>query len=389
MRIVAITTYDLQCAIDEPFGWSQAWTPNRSLQLVRLDTDSGIHGWGECNAPGTGDLIHSHLSSLLLGADPLQRSCLWQRMFHSLYNGGLQGGIGGSAISALDIALWDIAGQYLEQPISMLLGGALRSRVPVYATGLYYRQDEFPTKLLDEARSYVDAGYMGMKTKVGGLSRKDDVSRVAAIRDAIGTDIFLMVDANQAFDAAAAIQWGQAMHDLDLHWFEEPVPAGDLEAYGRVRQALPGMTLAGGEVLRTRHECAAYAARHTVDILQPDVVNVGGITEMQRVIALADAMGLRIHPHVWGSPVMIAASLHLAATIPPVAPAHETRPFAQEPVMEFDRTPNPLREELVRQPFDQRDGYVTVPAEPGLGIAVDNSVLERYCVRRQVSSLDE
>lgn len=386
MRIVSITTYDLQCAIDEPFGWSQAWTPTRSLQLVRIDTDSGICGWGECNAPGTGDLIHTHLAPLLLDADPLLRSGLWQRMFHALYNGGVQGGIGGSAISALDIALWDIAGKYLAQPVSMLLGGALRSRIPVYATGLYYRAQEFPAKLLDEARAYVDMGYMGMKTKVGGLSRQDDVARVAALRKAVGDDIYLMVDANQAFDAAAAIQWGQALQDLDLHWFEEPVHAGDLEAYARVRQALPGMTLAGGEVLRTRHECAAYATHHTVDILQPDVVNVGGITEMQRVIALADAMGLRIHPHVWGSPVMIAASLHLAATIPPVAPAHVTRPFVQEPVMEFDRTPNPLREELVREPFDQQDGYVAVPEGPGLGIELEDTVLEQYCVRRQISA---
>ncbi len=388
MRIISLTTYDLHCTLDEPFGWSQAWTPARSLQLVRIDTDSGLSGWGECNAPGTGDLLHAHLGPLLLGADPLLRTSLWQRMFHALYNGGVQGGIGGSAVSALDIALWDIAGKYLDQPVSMLLGGALRARVPVYATGLYYRAEEFPVKLLDEARAYVDAGYMGMKTKVGGLSRTDDVARVAALREAVGADVYLMVDANQAFDAAAAIQWGQAMQDLDLHWFEEPVPAGDLAAYARVRQALPGMTLAGGEVLRTRHECAAYAARHTVDILQPDVVNVGGITEMQRVIALADAMGLRVHPHVWGSPVMIAASLHLAATIPPVAPAHTTRPFVQEPVMEFDRTPNPLREELVREPFTQHDGYVAVPTGPGLGIELADTALERYCVRRQVSRLE-
>ncbi len=385
MRIVSITTYDLQCAISEPFGWSQAWTAMRALQLVRIDTDAGIQGWGECNAPGASDLIHTQLCPLLLGTNPLSRLTLWQDLFHALYNGGLQGGIGGSALSALDIALWDIAGKYLDQPVSLLLGGTLRSRIPVYATGLYYRRDELPIRLLDEAQRYVDAGFLGMKTKVGGLSRAADVARVAALRDTIGPDIYLMVDANQAFDAVAAIQWGQALQDLDLHWFEEPVHAGDLAAYHRVRQALPGMTLAGGEVLRTRHECAAYAASHAVDILQPDVVNVGGITEMQRVIALADALGVRVHPHVWGSPVMIAASLHLAATIPPAAPAHTTRPFVQEPVMEFDRTPNPLREKLVREPFIQQDGYITVPDGPGLGITLVDSVLEQYCVRRQVS----
>lgn len=388
MRIQSITTYDLECRIDEPFGWSQAWTPTRALQLVRIDTDAGISGWGECNAPGTRSLIHAHLASLLLGEDPLLRTRLWQRLFHALYNGGLAGGIGGSALSALDIALWDIAGKAWGQPVSMLLGGPLRTRIPVYATGLYYRDGEFPDKLLDEARAYVDEGFLGMKTKVGGLSCREDVARVQALRTALGPAPYLMVDANQAFDAAAAIRWGNALRDLDLQWFEEPVNARDINAYRQVREALPGMPLAGGEVLRTRHECAGYVRSGIVDILQPDVVNVGGITEMQRVIAMANALGIRVYPHVWGSPVMIAASLHLAAAIPPTSSALEVRPFVQEPVMEFDRTPNPLREELAAEPFVQQEGYLAVPTEPGLGIAIQDAVLARYCIHAQSSHRD-
>lgn len=384
MRIEAITTFDLRSSIPEAFGWSQAWTAERALQLVRIDTDAGIRGWGECAAPGARALIHECLAPLLLGQDPLLRGRLWQNLHHALYNGGLAGGIGASAISALDIALWDIAGRAFDQPINQLLGGPLRSRVPVYATGLYYRDRELPSKLLDEARAYVDEGFMGMKTKVGGLPRREDVARVEALRQAIGPEIHLMVDANQAFDAPAAIQWGRHLSHLDLHWFEEPVHARNLAGYRQVRRALPDLPLAGGEVLRTRFECVDYVTG-CVDILQPDVVNVGGITEMQRVIALADAHGVRLHPHVWGSPVMIAASLHLASTVPPVSSAHRTLPFVQEPVMEFDRTPNPLRDELTAEPLRTRDGYLDVPEGPGLGIDVRQSAVDRHAVHIQVS----
>ena len=385
MRIQSLATYNLQCALDEPFGWSQDRIAARALQLVRVDTDAGISGWGECNAPAADALIHAYLAPLVLGEDPRARARLWQRMFHALYNGGLTGGIGGSAVSAIDTALWDIAGQACGLPVSELLGGALRTRIPVYATGLYYRAQECPDQLAAEALAYAEAGFLGMKTKVGGLPFQADVARVEALRRAIGPNLHLMVDANQAFDAAAAIRLGRALRGLDLQWFEEPVNALDLEGYRQVRAGLPDMPLAGGEVLRTRFECARYAQAHLVDILQPDVVNVGGITEMHRVIALANALGIRVYPHVWGSPVMIAASLHLASVIPPTASARQLRPWIQEPVMEFDQTPNPLRDELAARPFAARDGYVDVPTEPGLGVEILEPALERYCRQYRIT----
>lgn len=387
MHIRSLTTFNLVCQLEEPFGWSQAWTSSRTLQLVRIDTDAGTVGWGECSAPASSAVIHEVLAPLLLGADPLRRTDLWQRMFHEMYNGGLTGGIGGSAISAVDIALWDIAGKALGVPVHVLLGGAMRTRVPVYATGLYYQKEELPNKLLAEARGYVEAGFQGMKTKVGGLSLGADKERVQALRDAIGPDIHLMVDANQAFDAASAIRMGQALSDLNLLWYEEPVNALDISGYARVKSALPDLPLAGGEVLRSRFACSEYVRSGSVDILQPDVVNVGGITEMQRVIALANSFGVRVYPHVWGSPVMVAASLHLAATIPPTGSSHTMRPWTQEPVMEFDQTPNALRTELTEHPFAcEADGKVPVPMEPGLGVVLRQDALDRYCVKQQTSS---
>ena len=373
MKIAAIETFDLACPLERPFGWSQGWLDQRSTTLVKVTTDDGLVGWGEGAAAS---LIDGLLAPLLIGQDPMDRAGLWERMFHALYNGNNAVGLAGSALSALDIALWDLAGKATGLPVCALLGGKVRDKVAVYATGLYYTEGEFPDRLLDEARGYVAAGFKGMKTKVGGLAIAEDVARVRALRDAIGPDIHLMVDANEAYNATTAIRIGQQLADLDLVWFEEPVNAQDLDAYLEVKAALP-MAIAGGENLRTRYEFKPYLTRRAYDIVQPDIMHCGGITEMQRICAMANACGIQVNPHVWGSPVMIAATLHLAATLPPCPPARNAQPYMQEPVMEFDRTPSAIRQELCAVPFDQEDSFVRVPTGPGLGIEVDEGVVER------------
>ena len=256
MQITSIETFVLRCPLPRPFGWSQGWIEERTTCLVRIGTDEGVTGWGE----GAGPALIGSFAPLLLGQDPRNRLGIWQRMFNALYNGGVTSGMGGSAISAVDIALWDIAGQVAGQPISDLLGGRIRDRVAVYATGLYYTECEFPDRLLDEARGYVEAGFRGMKTKVGGLSPQKDIERVAALRDAIGPDIYLCVDANQAYNAAAAIRIGKRLAEYDILWFEEPVNARDIDGYLQVKAALP-MSIAGGEVLRMRYEFKDFCAR--------------------------------------------------------------------------------------------------------------------------------
>ena len=373
MKIAAIETFDLIAPLEHPFGWSQGWLDERSTTLVKVIAADGLVGWGE----GAGaDLINGLLAPLLVGQDPMDRTGLWERLFHALYNGNNAVGLAGSALSALDMALWDLAGKATDLPVCALLGGKVRDKIAVYATGLYYTEGEFPDRLLDEARGYVAEGFKGMKTKVGGLSIAEDVVRVRALRDAIGLDIHLMVDANEAYNATTAIRIGQKLAELDLVWFEEPVNAQDLDAYLEVKAALP-MAIAGGENLRTRYEFKPYLTRRAYDIVQPDVMHCGGITEMQRICAMANACGIQVNPHVWGSPVMIAATLHLAATLPPCPPAHNALPYLQEPVMEFDRTPNTIRQTICAVPFEHEDGFVRVPTGPGLGIEVDEAVVER------------
>ena len=373
MKITTIETFQLSSPLERPFGWSQNWIGYRSVNLVKVSTDEGIVGWGEGVG---GEIVEGLLAPVLVGQDPTNRIGLWQRMFHALYNGNNAVGLGGSAISAVDTALWDITGKAFGQPVYNLLGGKVRDRVAVYATGLYYTEGEFPTRLLDEARGYVEAGFMGMKTKVGGLPMDEDVKRVAALREAIGPDVRLMVDANQAYNATSAIRIGRRLEEYDLVWFEEPVNAQDIEGYLQVKSALP-MAIAGGENLRTRYEFSQFLARRAYDIAQPDVVNVGGITEMRNVAMTANTHGIQLNPHVWGSPVMIAASLHVAATLPPCPPSGTPEPFVQEPVMEFDRTPSEIREGLTEDPFDQVDGYLSVPDGPGLGVEIDEDAVRR------------
>ena len=374
MRISSIKTYNLTSDLEIPFGWSQGWIDRRSVGILRIDTDDGLTGWGEgCGGPAAA-VVNEVFSPLLMGQDPMNRNGLWQRMFHSVYNGNNAVGFAGSAISAVDIALWDLAGKAVGLPVSDLLGGRVRDKVAVYATGLYYTEGEFPDRLLDEARGYVDAGFKGMKTKVGGLPMDEDVRRVIALREAIGPDIRLMIDANQAYNATSAIRIGKQLADCDITWFEEPVNARDIEGYLQVKSHLP-MAISGGENLRTRYEFSDFLARRAYDIVQPDVMNVGGITEMRAVAMTANAMGVQVNPHVWGSPIMIAASLHLASTLPPCPPARDPQPYVQEPVMEFDRTPSRIREGLAKQAFDQVDGYLHVPTGPGLGIEIDEDVL--------------
>ena len=379
MKITSFETFQLKAPLEIPFGWSQDTITSRSVGLVKITTDEGIIGWGEgCGGPAAA-VVNEIFAPLLIGEDPTNRSALWQKMFHSIYNANLAVGFGGSAISAVDTALWDITGKALDVPIYHLLGGKIRDSIPVYATGLYYTQGEFPSRLIDEARGYVESGFIGMKTKIGGLSIDQDVKRVKAIRDAIGPDVKLMVDANQAYNASSAIRIGQKLSDLDLVWFEEPVNAQDIEGYLLVKNSLP-MAIAGGENLRTRYEFQQFLSKRAYDIVQPDVINVGGISEMRNVAMTANTMGIQVNPHVWGSPIMIAASLHVASTIPPCPPSGNPEPFVQESVMEYDRTPSAIRDNISPQTFKMTDGRLKVPTGPGLGVTIDEKEVKKLSI---------
>lgn len=385
-RIVAVTAHYLRAELPEPFGWSVYTTPIRQALLVEVRTDDGLVGWGES---GSGTLsragavfVEDVLAPLAVGEDPFDLDRIGQKVQTTLDRAGWAGDFAVQAWSGLEVALWDIKGKAVGRPVSQLLGGRVRDRVMAYATGLYYLPTATDPSAArqEEARGYIAAGYRAMKMKVGGLTPGDDLHEVAGIRRAIGDDALLMADANGAYDSRTAMQVGAGLEAEGVAWFEEPVQRGDLVGYQEVRRAL-SIPITGGEHLGGLDDFREYVSRRVVDILQPDVANCGGLSGARRIAALAQAFHMRVFPHVWGTPVAVAAGLHLAATLPSAPPTMTATPLAQEPLFEFDSTPHPIRDALMTDVLRPHDGWIEIPAGPGLGVEVDRQVLDRFAVR--------
>ena len=372
-RIRAVTPHVLMADLAEPFAYSQAWYRRRGAMLVEITTEDGITGWGEAFGPPelTAPVV-AWLAPLLLGQDALAREALWQALYNRLRDHG-QRGLVVEAISAIDIALWDIAGQALGLPVHVLLGGPLRTEIEAYATGFYRRErDDHLAYLTEEAESRLAEGFSTLKLKTGwGL--RQDIALTRAFRAAIGPKPGLLVDCNHAYDAPAAIAYGNAVADLDIGWFEEPVPPEDIEGYLEVKRRQP-LPVAGGEAAFARWGFAEMITRRAADILQPDVAACGGISELKKIADMASAFGVRVNPHVWGTGVALAASLHLLAVLPDNPPGLFPRP----PLLELDRSPHPVRDALLAEPIGFAGGRMAVPQGPGLGITIDRAALGRF-----------
>lgn len=378
MKIREVKSHVLRHALPEAevFGSSKGWHTVRQALVVEIVTDEGLSGFGEAyGPPGPSRAIVDELyAPRLTGRDPLERAVIWEDLYGTFRDYGRKGWPV-AAISAIDIALWDLTGKALRQPVCQLLGGAFRREVRAYATGLYRHRVADNTKALaKEAEGYAAEGFRAMKMKVG-FGLEEDLRNVRAVRDAIGPDRLLAVDANHGYDAGRAIRFGRKAEGADLAWFEEPVVPEDLDGYCQVKAAL-GIPVSGGETEYTRWGFRELCARRAVDIVQPDICGCGGFTEAWRIAALASASSLAVYPHVWGTAVGLFASLQLIAALPPNPPALAPG----EPLFELDRTPNPLRDQLAQNPPKRAGDVLEVPAGPGLGLELDRRVLERYRV---------
>ena len=379
MKIVDVKVHPLRTPLEQPFAFSQGWVKHRSATLVEVVTDSGLIGWGEAFAQGleppeiAATVIDKALRPVVTGADPLDTEVLWHRMYHATRDYGRKGSVV-AGISAVDTALWDIAGKYHEVPIHRLLGGAFRTRVQPYATGFYRIKGQGEAKrLAEEALRHFDAGFSLMKVKLG-YGVDDDLACMAEIGRAIqGKPIRLMVDTNHAYGRAEALRLGRALEEYDLRWYEEPVVPEDIAGYVEMRQKL-SMPIAGGENEHTMYGFREFLGAGAVDIAQPDLGSCGGITAARHIVAIAQSHGIQVNPHVWGSAIAQAASLQLLAAVPV---AHHSL-FAQEPILEFDRSSHPFRVQLITRPIQQVNGWVEIPSGPGLGVEVDRAVLEKY-----------
>jgi D-galactarolactone cycloisomerase len=388
MKITAIRTIPLSYTCEPPYGSAGGMQARRGALIVEVETDSGLVGIGEAGVAGGAaqTVIDKDLAPMLIGQDPLLIEGLWQRMFARTRQYGRRGVVM-HAISGIDIALWDLAGKVARLPLYRLFG-ACRDRVEAYASGGFYQEGKGIDELAGEAEGYRARGFTGMKMKIGRnpstqtplrhlvanadkceVEPEEDIARVAAVRHALGPKAKLMVDVNCAWSPAFAIEMGRALEPYNLYWIEEPVATDDIAGSAEVARSL-ATPIAGYETEVGLYGFRELIARGAVDIVQPDLAWTGGFSEGRRIAALAHAHHRMVAPHAFGGAVLLAASLHFAASIPNAL------------LLEFDQNPNGLRDDLLKEPLAiESDGTLKLPERPGLGIELERSALERYRAR--------
>lgn len=384
MKITKITSHVLQCDMPEELGYSQQYYAKRTAHLVEVETDEGITGWGECFGPGNIALANKGIVELviqpmILGMDPLDRDVIWHKVYNLMRDHG-QKGMPLQSLSGVDIALWDIAGKVIGQPIHKLIGGAHRSTVQAYGYGMMLKREstaDHVARFIDEAAAIKAMGFAAVKMKLG-LGARDDVKLAEAVRKGVGDDFDFMADANHAYTTPDAFYVGRALDDLGAYWFEEPVAPEDLDGYRELRAGLR-TNISGGEAEFNRWGWRQILENRGLDIAQPEVCALGGISEYLRVLALCHAHFTPVINHVWGSAIAVATNLQLLAAMPPIPGGL----FAREPWLEFDTTENRFRDNLLAEPLDiqgqiARKGAVTIPTAPGLGVTPDRDFIAKY-----------
>jgi L-alanine-DL-glutamate epimerase-like enolase superfamily enzyme len=290
---------------------------------------------------------------------------LWARLYEgSSYYG--RAGIALHAISAIDVALWDIAGQAAGRPVSDLLGGAHTAEIPVYASQVMPGTADEVRRIAERA---IEVGYGALKLGWGPLGRDlaHDETLVRAAREIVGPGRDLMIDGGQAYSVKRATQLLRAVEDVGLYWFEEPFAPDDYESYRRLSAAVT-VRIAAGEADSTIGPFRALVERGRVDVLQPDMARCGGFTVARQIADLARARRVEVVPHCFSAGVLVAASLHFASTL--------ERPTYSE----FSVADSPLAGGLLADPFVLREGRLAVPTGPGLGVSLDETLVERLRV---------
>ncbi|MEX0351583.1 MAG: mandelate racemase/muconate lactonizing enzyme family protein [Paracoccaceae bacterium] len=387
MKITKVISHILAYDLPEELGYSQQYYSRRTAHLVEVQTDEGITGWGECFGPGNvaianKAIVERVIQPMILGDDPMDRDVIWHKVYNLLRDHG-QKGMPIQSLSGIDIALWDIAGKVAGLPIHKLIGGAHRSSVKAYGYGMMLKResvDDHVARFADEAAAIREMGFVATKMKVG-LGPKLDVQLCKAVRRGIGDEFPFMVDANHCYSTPDAFYVGRALEELDAYWFEEPVAPEDLDGYRDLRNGL-NVNISGGEAEFARWGWRQILENRGLDIAQPEVCGLGGITEYLRVLALCHAHFTPVINHVWGSAVSVAANLQLLAALPPLPGGL----FPQEPMLEFDTTDNKFRDALLVEPLNIQQqvealgGSVAIPTGPGLGVEPDREFIKHFAL---------
>lgn len=349
--------------------------------IVRITTDTGVVGYGECMtrfAAGAYKPIIEEISPIVIGSDPMQPEHTWEIMYATMMNRGHNRGFFIEALSGIDIALWDIRAKALGLPLYMFLGGRQRDIIPSYASSLRMRETSI---VLETAREFIDQGFRSIKIKLGKNPEGylQDIRLVEKIREEVGDDIVLTVDANCGYheDYKLALRVGRELEKLGIQWFEEPISPDNMYGYKFLSDNLD-MAIAWGESSFTRFDFANMFAERCVDIVQPNPCRVGGLTEIARIAHMSQSFHIPYAPHTGScSALCLAVSLHIATALPNMLTFE---------VMRSDWSKqdyNPLRNDLLTEPYDVFDnGFLHAPAsdKPGIGIDVNDEILERYKV---------
>lgn len=375
MKIECIRTHHLRDQLDVPFGFSQWYYGTRNTLWVEIVADDGTTGWGECYGPAEvyQAAIQSFYGPRLLGHDALATDVLWHFMWRASLDFA-RGGVMMGAMSGIDMALWDLRGKATGQSVSELIGGRFVDEVPCYATGMYFKEmseDELLESILAEASEYRDQGFKAMKIKVG-KNLDFDARQIAAMRETFpGT--MLMADSNHAYDLPEAIRIGHILDDHDYGWFEEPL-SPEFENQFRQLQDKVNLPIATGECEQTRFGFQRLLSTGGVQIAQPDMAYCGGISEALKIRTVASSHGVNVVPHCWGTMLNLAAATHFIATGYRQPGRLEANPI----YLEFDRTPNALRDELFDKPVVVDGGVAQVPSGPGLGVSVNREAMKSF-----------
>jgi L-alanine-DL-glutamate epimerase-like enolase superfamily enzyme len=358
--ITAVETTLLSIPLEKPLHTAAFPIPAIDTALVRVRTAGGHEGVAWSFAFGRGKVaaiarLVDDLGELAVGQEAPRTEALWARMSRAVGFVGRRGAAA-LAMSAIDTACWDIAGQAAGLPVWRLLGG-YRDTVETYASqGLWL--DRTRDELAEEARSLVEQGFHAVKMRAGLADADEDVARVAAVREAIGPGVKLMVDANQAWDLKRTLRMARRLEEYDLFWLEEPMPHEHVEDYAQAAAVMP-MPMCTGESNYLSDEVLRLARRHATDYLMPDLMRMGGVTEWMKAARVGEVFGVPVTPHLF-----MEHCAHLAGAAPNVV-WQEYQPWWQ-PIME---TPVPLK-----------DGCIVLSDEPGFGIRLSTAAVDSYRV---------
>jgi L-alanine-DL-glutamate epimerase-like enolase superfamily enzyme len=340
----------------------------RDAVLVKVETDEGITGWGEAHhgrCPGAiARLIDTTMGELVVGMDALDVVGVWAKVYRMQLASHGMGAAASMALSGVDLALWDIRGKAAGWPLYRLLGGAAKP-IRAYAGGISLGYQE-PASLAEEALSYVKLGYRAVKLRVGDTPKRD-IARVQAVRQAVGDDVEILVDANTNYSLDDARRVLPAYEESAVAWLEEPFPPHDFRNYIEAA-SLGDVPLAAGENHFTRFDFTRLIEDGAVRFVQPDVSKAGGITETMRIAAMASAWKLSLNPHTLATGINMAASIHLLASV-------DNAGYFEGDVAKH----NPFRDEIGGVPYQVDSAGCVRPLErPGHGIEVDEAFVAAH-----------